>query len=42
MRGPITALAPEHFIRLKGPVPTAFLSRVFQLAINFSYLQLKQ
>jgi len=39
MGGPETALAPAHFILLKGPVPAAFLPRVFQLADEVSYLQ---
>jgi len=35
-----TALASAHFIPPKGPVPAVFLSRVFQLADEASYLQL--
>jgi len=42
LRGPKTALALAHFILLKGPVPAALLSRVFQLADEVQYLQLKQ
>ena len=37
-----TALAPAHFIPIKGSVLAAFLSRVFQLAGEVSCLQLKQ
>jgi len=39
---PKTALAPAHFISLKGLIPSAILSRVFQLADEVSYLQSKQ
>jgi len=41
-KGDKTALAPPHSIHLKGPVPAAFVSRVFRLADEVSYLQLKQ
>jgi len=40
-KGRKTALAPTHFIPHKRPVPAALLSRVFQLADEVSYLQLK-
>jgi len=40
-KGPNKALAPTYFIPHKDPVPAAFLSRVFQLADEVSYLQLK-
>jgi len=40
--GPKIALASTRFIPLKGPIPAVFISRVFQLADEVSYLQLKQ
>jgi len=39
---PKTAVASAHLIPLKGPVPAVFLTRVFHLADEVSYLQLKQ